>query len=274
MDQTVLITPLGWERDRASCLGEELRVHKTYLLYRTDHDENQYFADKVKEDLENQGTEVKLIELNDNCEFESVLFNVSKLIVKEYNEHNIVYVNMSASGKIAAAAATIASMFHKDKIKSLIYVSAKSYSVHQTEPEKEFRKHGLAIGMEKRYSPPLFHIERPSEPILKTIILLYEEGRPMKYEELLDALKKLNVPSFENFSYTNDHNRKREISKWTARLRRNVLNPIENLYIEIIPSHEGPEKLVRLTLEGKHLAILTGMVSNLKKDDYFHKIRL
>ena len=37
---------------------------------------------------------------------------------------------------------------------------------------------------------------------------------------------------------------------------------IEN--IEIVPSHEVPEKVVRLTREGEHLAILTGMVSALK----------
>lgn len=265
MDQTVLITPLGWERDRASCLGQELRVHRIYLLYRTDHPENQHFADKVKEDLEIQGTEVRLVELNNNCEFESVLFNVSKLIVEEYKQKNIVYINMSASGKIAAAAATIASMFHRDEIKSLIYVSAESYSVLQKEPIEEFREHGLAIGMANRYSPPLFHIERPSESILETIVALYEYG-PMKYEDLLKTLKELNVPSFKSFKYPsiNDYNRKREISKWTARLRRNILNPIEGLYIKTIPSHEGPEKLVQLTREGEYLVIFIGMVSTLK----------
>ena len=267
MDQTVLITPLGWERDRASYLGQELRVHKTYLLFRTDHKENRYFADMVKKDLIEKGTEVLSIDLDNNREFESVLMNVSKLIVQEYEEQNIIYVNMSASGKIAAAAATIASMFHRDKIKSLIYVSAQSYSVHEKNSEKAFKEHGLVIGMAKRYSPPLFHIERPSEQILKTIIALYENG-PMKYEELLKTLKEQNVSGFESFEYPplDDFTRKREITKWTARLRRNIVKPVENLYIKTSPSYQGPLKELRLTREGKYLAILTGMVSSLKSD--------
>lgn len=264
MDQTVLITPLGWERDRASCLGQELRIHKAYLLYRTDHSENKYFADLVKNDLEDNGTEVIQVNLENNSEFESVLFNVSKIIVQEYAENNIIYVNMSASGKIAAAATTIASMFHREKIQSLIYVSAENYSVHHKD-SGAYKKHGLAIGMSKRYSPPLFHIERPSDPILKTIIALYENG-PMKYEKILTTLKEHEVPGYESFEYPSSHKytRKKEISRWTARLRRNILNPVENLYIEITPSHEGPEKMVNLTREGEYLAILTGMVSSLK----------
>lgn len=267
MDQTILITPLGWERDRASYLGQELRVHKAYLLFRTDHKENCNFANMVKKDLVDNGTKVISIYLDNNREFESVLLNVSKLIVQESEEQNIVYVNMSASGKIAAAAATIASMFHRDKIKSLIYVSAQSYSVHEKDPDKAFREHGLAIGMANRYSPPLFHIERPSEQILKTIIALYENGS-MKYEELLKILKEQNVSGFESFEYPPLENftRKREITKWTARLRRNIVKPVENLYIKTSPSHQGPEKVLRLTREGKYLAILTGMVSSLKSD--------
>lgn len=266
MDQTVLITPLGWERDRASCLGQELRVHRMYLLYRTDHEENHYFADKVKKDLEDNGTEIIKVYLDNTREFESVLLNVSKLIVQEYEQQNIVYVNMSASGKIAAAAATIASMFHRDKIKSLIYFSAKSYSVHHDgKSDSAFKEHGLAIGMANRYSPPLFHIERPSESILKTIIILYK-NKPLKYEELLKILKDQKIAGFESFEYPpiNNYKRKREISKWTARLRRNILNPVEDLYIKTSPSHQGPEKKVKLTREGEYLAILSGKVSSLK----------
>ncbi len=265
MDQTVLITPLGWERDRASLLARDLRVHRAYLLYRTDHTENNKFVNLVKKDLDDNGTEIKLVELNNTREFESVMFNVSKIIVEEHMQQNIVYVNMSASGKIAAAATTIAAMFHKDKIKSLIYVSASRYAFQDGDPAKAFKEHGLVIGMSGRYSPPLFHIERPSESILKTIIVLYEKG-PMKYGKLLETLTELKVPGFEFFElpHVRDFNRKREISKWTARLRRNILDPVEKLYIETVPSHEGPERVVRLTREGEHLAILTGMVSKLK----------
>lgn len=265
MDQTVLITPLGWERDRASLLAQDLRVHRAYLLYRTDHMENRKFVAMVKKDLEDKGTEVKLVELNNTREFESVMLNVSKIIVEENTKQNIVYVNMSASGKIAAAATTIASMFHRDKIKSLIYVAASKYAFQEKDPMKAFNEHGLVIGMAGRYSPPLFHIERPPEPILGAIVELYESG-PMKYSKLLDALTEQKVPGFESVNYppTSDFsNRKREISKWTGRLRRRILDPAEK-YIEIVSSHEGPEKVVRLTREGEHLAILTGMVSSLK----------
>lgn len=266
MDQTVLITPLGWERDRASLLARDLRVHRAYLLYRTDHAETGKFVDMVKNDLEEIGTEVKLVELTNTREFESVMLNVSKIIVEEHKQQNIVYINMSASGKIAAAASTIASMFHRDKIKNLIYVAASGYAFQENGSTKAFDEHGLAIGTEGRYSLPLFYIERPPEPILKAIIELYEKG-PMKYGKLLEVLTELRVPGFESVKIppVNDFiKRKREISKWTGRLRRRILDPVEKLYIEIVPSHEGPEKIVRLTREGEHLAILTGMVSALK----------
>lgn len=265
MDQTVLITPLGWERDRASFLAQDLRVHKAYLLYRTDHEENHKFVEMVKTDLERIGTEIELVKLDNSREFESVLFNISKIIVEEHSKQNIVYVNMSASGKIAAAASTIAAMFHKDKIKSLIYVAASRYAFQDKDPMKAFNEHGLVIGAKGRYSPPLFHIERPKEPILCAIVELYERG-PMKYSKLLDTLAEHKVPGFESVNYppTSDfNNRKLQISKWTGRLKRRILDPAEK-YIEIVPSHEGPEKVVRLTREGEHLAILTGMVSALK----------
>jgi hypothetical protein len=82
----------------------------------------------------------------------------------------------------------------------------------------------------------------------------------------LEILAKYKVSGFElvNLPPTSDFsNRKRQISKWTGRLRRRILDPAEK-YIEIAPSHEGPEKIVKLTREGEHLAILTGMVSALK----------
>lgn len=265
MDQTVLITPLGWERDRASLLAQDLRIHRAYLLYRTDHEENHKFVAMVKSDLEKIGTEIRLVGLDNSREFESVMLGVSKIIVEEHKQQNIVYVNMSASGKIAAAAATIAAMFHRDKIKSLIYVAASRYAFQDGEPKKAFNEHGLVIGMAGRYSPPLFHIERPPEPILSAIVELYEKG-PLKYSKLLEILAEYNLPGFElvNLPPTSDFsNRKRQISKWTGRLRRRILDPAEK-YIEIVPSHEGPEKVVKLTREGEHLAILTGMVSALK----------
>jgi hypothetical protein len=269
MDQTVIIIPLGWERDRATLLAQDLRVHRAYLLHRTDHLETVRFAGLVRKDLEACHTEVITVGLSEphtTLEFEWLLFNIARIIVDETAKKNIVYVNMSASGKVAAAAATIAAMFHKDKVKSLIYVVPSTYAVQAKDPVKTFNDHGLAKGISGRYFLPLFHMQKPPEASLQAIIAIYENG-PMKYDRLLEELGKLGVEGFESIKIPPLEDpvlRKREISRWTGRLRRSAIDPVEGLYLETAPSREGPEKIVRLTREGQKLAILTGQVSTLK----------
>lgn len=269
MDQTVLICPLGWERDRASLLAIDLRVHRVYLLYQPEYPDTKRYADAVAKDLKGKDTEVVRIELTGAVvtrEFDWLLFNVARTIVDEHSKQNIIYVSMSASSKVAAAATTIAAMFHREKIKTLIYVVPSSYSIQAKDPAKSFREHGLGVGIARRYFLPLFHIERPADPILGTVISLYENG-PMKYGKLLETLKAAKVPGFEGVkipSMDEPQKRRLAISKWTARLRRNILDPVEGLYVETGRSHEGPEKLVRLTIEGQQLAILSGRVLSLR----------
>lgn len=269
MDQTVLIAPIGWERDRASLLALDLRVHRTYLLYQPAFLDTKRYADTISNDLEDKDVEVirkELVGPQITREFDWLLFNIAKIIVDEHTKKNTIYINMSSSNKIAAAAATIAAMFHREKIKNLIYVVPSNYSIRTENPSISFREHGLGIGMSGCQYLPLFYLERPSEPILKIIVELYEKG-PMKYGHLLQELSRIRGSGFESVEIppiTDPIRRKRAISKWTVRLRRDILDPVDQLYLETVPSHEGPEKKVQLTMDGQQLAILSGMASTLK----------
>lgn len=264
-----MITPLGWERDRATLLALSLRVHRVHLLYRTDHEETAKFVTLVRSDLESAKTEVRTVELGgteSTREFEWLLFHVARLIVEEHERQNIVYVNMSASGKVAAAAATIAAMFHRDKVKALIHVRPSRYAVESDDVVASYREHGLAIGLGGLYYMPLFHIDRPPVGALEAAVVLYEHG-PMKYATLIEQLRDRKVSGFEDFRLPplgEAEERKKEITKWTARLKRSITEPFDGTYFETIPSRSGPDKLLRLTPQGYHLALLTGKVSKLK----------
>jgi hypothetical protein len=53
-----------------------------------------------------------------------------------------------------------------------------------------------------------------------------------------------------------------ELNSWVARLKRQALDELlENQYVELKPSHEGPKKLVDLTRHGRYAALLSGFVN-------------
>ena len=270
MEEIVHIVPLGWEIDRATEPIKKMKAHRVYLLYRDDHELIPHFIGEVKENLKAEKVEVIDVTVDGKREFEEVLLHVSRIIVNEATNHSRIHINISASGKIDAAAASLAGMYHSDKIGSLYYVVPSSYSVEEEEPKKSFMEHGLSVGMKDIYNPPNFEIKRPKPESLFVLTYLYENG-PQTYKSIINALKKADYEPFnmmdipEGSSPEMKRNAKKEINKWTMKLRRLILEGlVDEGYVQLKPSYHGKRTLVDLTKNGEYAAILSGKVSKLK----------
>ena len=104
MEEIVHIAPVGWERSRIVEPIKSLKAHRVFILYRPDYQQNYKFVDKIIKDLKNENVEVIRKIIDKYKELDSLLFHIGKIIISEYFEQNKIYLNLSSSGKIAAAA--------------------------------------------------------------------------------------------------------------------------------------------------------------------------
>lgn len=266
MEETVVITPLGWERSRAvlPASADWLRAHRVYLLYRPDFRHNRAFVEKVTRDLENQNVHVQTRLVEATREFESLLVSISNIIRTESSIKNRVHINMSASGKIAAAAAFLAAAYHSDRVASVFYALPSMYTVEEPDGFRVFKEHGLSRGLARMQYLPLFKLEKPGEPGELVLAELYRKG-PLSYTDILRIVQAARVEGFEDFELA--QSRKGRIGKsavkekWIARLRRLVVNELAgDGYIRLRPSHEGRKVLVETSEMGNYAAMLSGLV--------------
>ncbi|MEN6442525.1 MAG: DUF6293 family protein [Methanoregula sp.] len=153
IEKTVHIIPLGHEIDRAIVPFEQSKVDHVYIL--TNLEENnlhedmskqqRYFAETVRKKLENMGIEVTCISV-DLFNLRKVMNAVSKIIVKEKEENNRIFVNMSAAGRLTSVAATLVGMAHNVQV---YYVQAEKYP----DGKEDRIKHGLSICIKGDITP-------------------------------------------------------------------------------------------------------------------------
>ena len=100
---------------------------------------------------------------------------VSKIIVKEKKEKNIVYVNMCAAGKLASVASTLAAMYHDVKV---YYVKADEYPTEKN----PILKHGLSIVNQPSYTILTnFKIDIPTDAKGPLLVELNKSGQMTTY---------------------------------------------------------------------------------------------
>src|SRR2546426_1615700 len=266
VEETVVITPLGWERSRAAlpASGEWLRAHRVYLLYRPDYRYNRAFVEKVTRDLEGNDVEVQTRQVEATREFESLLISISGIVRAEWSLKNRVHINVSASSKIAAAAAFLVAAYQSDRIASVFYVHPSVYTIEEPDGFSAFKEHGLSQGLARMQYLPLFKLEKPGEMGELVLAELYRRG-PLAYIDILRILHTAKVGGFEAFEIPSSRTRRtqRETGreKWIARLRRLVMNELLNDgYVRPVPSHEGRKVLIETTEMGKYAAMLSGLV--------------
>ncbi len=261
VEEIVHIIPLGHEVDRAIKPFEKYKANRAYLLsiienknYPADMTEKQKrFLKIVKNKLTEKGIQVHVwnVDLFDMLE---VMKNISYIIREEESKNNIVYVNMSACGRLTSVAASLAGMARGAKI---YYVVADRYA--QTKEEEEI--HGLSICD----SPELeivqlenFELVEPDNASLQILVKLCQGE--MRSTDILNFLRQSGAPGFtprELKKY--EYDKRRMDIACHIRLDKRILEKLEQKkYIE--KERVGKHNKIRITETGKYVAHISGLL--------------
>jgi len=259
MEKIVHIVPLGYEIDRATkpfVHEDGFRPNRVYLLTclkpnETPNDilkEHEKYHKRVRSILESQKIEVillhtVLIDLFD------IITKISRIIIKEKNLGNIVYINMSSAGRLTSVGATLAGMVHDVRT---YYVESDSYS----KTREEWDEHGLSIVDTPRINfLEKFRIQIPDENKRKILVEIYRRKK-MKTSEIIDLLVAMSVYGFnKEYSQLERPQRAAAIMK----VSRRILGDLETSgYIEKI--RNGRENMYAVTESGKYIAGISGLI--------------
>jgi hypothetical protein len=262
IEETVHIIPLGHEIDRAIKPFEKIKADRVYLL--TNWDDNlpedemskkqRYYYEKVREKLIENGIDVQPIVKVDLFNLLDVMKNVSKIIVKEKNLNNRIFVNMSAAGRLTSVAATLAGMAHDANV---YYVHSENY------PSKDTlrRKHGLSICQKGKTDKLInFQIVMPEPVGLKILLFLCNMNKRQKMKDILDFLKTENVKGFEELFDEVEESRMRTLqSNQLMKLDKTILSKLEK-HGYVSRKKEGTRVYISITESGRYIAHISGML--------------
>lgn len=264
LEQLVHIIPLGYEIDRVITPFDEFKAHRVYLISMDDlskYDKpsehaltsRQHEYDRRNcELLRSKGIEVELHRI-DMFDIIEVMETISRLIVKEKENGNRVYVNMSACGKIPCVGATLAAMIHNVR---LYYVRANRYSSNEEEQEK----HGLSICEDVRiWQLENFRFALPDDASLMLLNYLAENEKELSCDDLIRYLHSSEVEGFEEEYWELGFEKKRKVqTNYLMKLQNRYLNKLEDArYIE--RRKVGRNTMVNLTKTGRYVAAVSGV---------------
>lgn len=261
IEEIVHIIPLGHEIDRAVKPFEKFKANRVHLLAVIENrkyaremlDKQKYFLNIVRQKLKEKDIEI-IVKNVDMFDMLDVMKNVSSAILEEKHNRNIVYVNISACGRLTSVGTALAAMAHDAKV---YYVVADKYS---KTPEEELT-HGLSI-CENLNIVFLenFKFALPDETGLKILAKLCEKEKGMKTNELLNLLRQSSVEGFEKDyqKLLGEQKRKTHIA-YLIKLNKKILDKLEsNGYI--IREKVGKYNTIRITESGKYLAHISGLL--------------
>jgi hypothetical protein len=270
LEELVHVVALGWERERASASVLAAKAHTVYLLSREDHALNQHFRGKVRAELTPHlsADRVRDVKIDDQAEFESVLLETARLIVKHKAQGHRVYLHMAAGSKIAAAAMTLAGMYHAEALGGIYYARMKKLTVLQKENAyAAFERDGLTSDFQDIVQLPRFQLHRPREAAGFVLAHLYEKG-PCSMRTIMKAMAGAEVKPFDSYPHLPEPDAgeqpKDPDQVWDARFRRGPLK--ELLDMDLIQSVTGAGRLLRYDVkgDGTYHALLTGLVRALR----------
>lgn len=260
VEEIVHIVPLGHEVDRVVRPFEKFRTNRAYLLAVIENkkyssemlDKQKYFLDVVRKKLEEKDIEVRWDNV-DMFDVLEVMKSISRIVLKEKSKGNIVYLNMSACGRLTSVAATLAAMAQGAKV---YYVVADRYSKN----EEEEKLHGLSI-CEKLNIIFLenFQLRLPDEAGLAVLVKLCEKELGMKTKEIMDLLRQSGTNDFDDYTkYTGEKKRKTQI-KNLIKLNKVILDKLERDGY-ITREKVGRYNTIKLTESGKYVAHISGLL--------------
>jgi hypothetical protein len=287
MAEIVHVIPLGWEIDRAVLATDYYRPTRVHLIWRqpsTGADPNERILAKVKACLRERNIAAVVHEVHPTREFESFLMEAAAAIRKEASAGNRVYVNISAAGKVAAAAGSLAASYHSEKVTEMFYIRPRQYTYAHPDHYREFEEHGLSIGVSGIELLPKLKLFRPTATQELALARLYER-KNLTYVGLLHLLAIETDSDFSRLDpelgdafreggseldmasgLPSKFDVKRDVlEKWLAKLRRQIVEPLLQLnYVALSPSRVGAAKFLGLTREGQYAALLTGLIGRLE----------
>lgn len=255
MEETVHIIPMGYEIDRAVKPLEKMRANRAYLLYTKDgfgrkkYLSATHFIPVVRERLECLGIEVIARE-GDPSDPLPLLSTISNIIVQEKREKNIVYVNMSSSGKLTAVSATLAAMYHNVKV-YYVHVDGGFYK-----SKKDFFEHGFSIvGVPAYTILTNFTVDMPSGAKSAFLVELYGRGE-MTMTDISRMIRENRLKGFEDLN-EDIGGKRRTASNLLVRINRGILDELQrNGYVQV--EKKGRKKVITITDKGKYAACLIG----------------
>ena len=259
MEKVIHIVPLGFEIDRAVKPFEAkngLRPNKIYILSTVEFNDvpvhfvekHRSYVKKVKEKLEFLHVEVEIVDTNLRNLLE-VIKKTSNIIRREKADGNLVYVNMSACGRLTSIAVTLSGMVHDAKV---YYVEADTYSDNVNDMEK----HGYSIC--KRLSIKYlknFRIHLPDELQLKVLVEIFTKGK-MRTLDIINFLTKEKVIGYPSNYYRLKRSEKTSI---IMKLNRNIIEKLEESGY-IVKRRLGRENEYILTESGEYITSISGLL--------------
>ncbi len=257
-EQHVHIIPLGFEIDRAVVLLERMPANRVYLLvtpedpdYPNEKKEQIYCLEEVTRKLKEKKIEVIIKEV-DCFDIKELMNSVSSLILEEKAKGNVVYVNMSAGGKLSSVGATLAAMAHNAKV---YYAIASSYPRN----DQDRQLHGLSIcNKPEGMILENFQIKLPDEAGKIVLSSIWNKGKPLNTEEILDILVAKGIEIFVDEKNCNSKEGKRRLQqKNRVNLNKAVLNKLEKDGY-IVREKFGRYNKISLTESGEYMANIIG----------------
>lgn len=269
----VHIIPLGYEIDRAIRPFDSEPASRVYLLtmkqmekYNTPEEiqmtkRERHFETQVKEHLIKRGIDVIIYQI-DMFDIIDVMNSVASIINYEKKSGSIIKVNMSACGRIAAFAATLAAMAQNV---TLYYVRADKYA----EKEDDVSCHGLSICEQKR----IWELERiplalPKKIQMTVLILLAHTDNGLYTWEIVDYLIKNRDPGYSESFRSKQRDEMRKLQRrYHTRLNKSALAPLE--YAGYITQEKiGRYHRISITSSGKYIVALSGSLPNSGEIDW------
>jgi len=260
-EEIVHIVPLGHEVDRAVKPFEKFKANRVHLLvipesekYRRNMvDKQEHFLAVVSKKLEEKGIEVQCRNV-DLFDMLQVMKSVSEIILSEKSKGNIVYVNMSAAGRLTSVGATLASMVHGAKV---YYVVADRYS----EKEEEETQHGLSICETPKVTfLENFQLKLPDEAGLTVLVHLCQKEKGLKTKEILDVLRESGIEGFErDYTKLRGEEKRKTQQKYLISLNKVILDKLEKSGY-ITREKLGRYNTIKITESGRYVAHISGLI--------------
>ncbi len=261
-EESVHIVPLGYEFDRAVQPFYRTKVDRIWLVTidpekdtgpdaAAKNEKQAYFDLKVADALRSMGIGVTIVRV-DMFDVLEVLRCISGLIVREKDQGNRVFVNMSACGRLTSVAATLAAMAHRV---TAYYVRADGYA-ESREAETE---HGLSICRGARIrSLEGFRIALP-DPVSGLILVeLAGSAKGMSADDILTLLRERQVEGFGvDYRCLEYPARRRQQSTYLMRLNKGILSRLERDG-HIVRKRAGRYTIIEITESGRYLAAISG----------------